>query len=200
MPTPFQAHKSRWQNCTRCPLHDGRQQVVFFRGVIPCDLLWCGEAPGQSEDVLGAPFVGPAGQLADEIARRAVPEGVRCAWCNLVGCFPREQKESGENEPPEVAIRACAPKLNEFVALARPRLIVTVGSLARDWLDPKHALKLRSERRLYNFVTGIPQVAITHPAAILRMPTAQKAWAVQKAVAIIAGAIEEHLSQGANHA
>jgi uracil-DNA glycosylase len=53
--------------CVRCPLHEGRTNVVFGNGNADADLMFVGEAPGHHEDLQGLPFVGRAGQLLDEL-------------------------------------------------------------------------------------------------------------------------------------
>ena len=55
------------RGCVRCPLAEGRTQVVFGTGNADADLMFVGEAPGAHEDQQGLPFVGRAGQLLDEL-------------------------------------------------------------------------------------------------------------------------------------
>lgn len=188
---------------------------VLCRGQIPCDVLLCGEGPGRGEDTLGIPFCGPAGQLiqsiVDEAAgqvrlcsvcRRAqvwngkqmtcpnrhtgaAPDPVRIAWTNVVACIPRDFDGQKAGEPSEEQKEACQPRLEEFIALARPRLIVCVGTVARDWLAQgfKMSVKLPEPRpRL---------VSVDHPAYILRMNQAQVGLAVQRCTVIIRNAIED---------
>lgn len=192
----YQQHVNKWKDCTRCDLHETRKHVVLARGSIPCDVLFVGEAPGESEDVLGAPFKGPAGKLLDEIVRRAWQEAgvdseLRWAMTNLVACIPRDQDEGGKAAEPEVeSIESCAPRLQEFVIITKPKLIVCVGSLARDWLDPKYkgCIKLGGNR-------VIPRIDIVHPAYILRLNIAQRGLTIQRCVVAVANAIEEYCSE-----
>src|SRR5207244_4450732 len=128
-------HVARWKDCTACPLCQQRDRIVLARGQVPCDVVFVGEAPGASEDVLGQPFVGPAGRLLDQIIERALPAGARFALTNLVACFPREAKARGENMPEVKEILACRPRLLEFIDLCRPKLVVRVGREAGDWVD-----------------------------------------------------------------
>ncbi len=186
--SPFQQHVERWRECGECGLCRQRQRVVFARGKIPCDLLCCGEAPGESEDVLGRPFVGPAGRLLDAIIERAVPATVRVAYCNLVGCIPRLPEGGKASEPVPEEIRACAPRLVEFVKIANPRLVVCVGALSRDYLDPKMMGSTK-------IPLTIPRVSITHPAAILRANLAMQSLAIQRCVVTIATAVREYLEK-----
>lgn len=196
--TPYQSHVAKWSVCRRCPLCADRATVVLARGSLPCSILFCGEAPGESEDVLGQPFVGPAGHLLDHIIKEAIPleqadgpdqppTGYLYDWAftNLVACFPKEQKEAGINEPPDEAILACRERLVELVMIAKPRLIVAVGTLARDWLDPK------AVRKNLKPLPTIPQAFIIHPAAILRAPTVQQSLMIRRSVVTLRSAIEK---------
>lgn len=183
------AHVERWKDCTRCGLCHQRSNIVLARGVVPCDVLFVGEAPGQSEDASGLPFKGPAGHLLDDIVTRAVSPGINCAYTNLVACYPREAKARGENEPEHHEILVCRPRLMEFIAIARPRLIVRVGTLAQNYL----------EHDAYGRVAGAEVVDIPHPAGILRkdVPAVKKQSMVQHAIVVIRNAVEDIMERGA---
>ena len=58
-------------NCTLCPLHKQATTVCVWgrrRGLLAAgsDAMAVGEAPGEREDRIGQPFVGPSGDLIDE--------------------------------------------------------------------------------------------------------------------------------------
>jgi uracil-DNA glycosylase family 4 len=172
-----------------CPL---ARKVVLARGTLPCDVLFIGEAPGVSEDVTGRPFVGPAGSLLDHIVATALaPEGTptcTVAFTNLVGCMPHADPDSGATfrEPTPDEIKACKPRLEDFIDLADPQLIVCVGALARDWLDEKRRYHVRTHR-------PVPMVDIPHPAAILRANVAQQSLLVQRCIVTIANAADAYV-------
>jgi uracil-DNA glycosylase len=63
----LRAYADETAGCTRCPLADGRTQVVFGVGNPDADLMFVGEAPGFHEDQQGIPFVGQAGKLLDRL-------------------------------------------------------------------------------------------------------------------------------------
>src|SRR6186997_2502161 len=65
--TVLTAVASEVRACTRCPLHHGRTQAVPGEGNPISDVLLVGEGPGAREDATGRPFVGPAGQLLNEL-------------------------------------------------------------------------------------------------------------------------------------
>lgn len=170
-------HIKRWDGCTKCALAHQRNRMCFARSEwpkgadrpnirLPCDVLFVGEAPGERENDLGLPFVGPAGNLMDQIIYRALPAEVTYSLANLVCCYPKEAKEAGDHKPKYEEMMACQPRLIEFANIARPRLTVCVGDLA------------------YRFVEKIctgPRVDIIHPSFILsRLPQAQKGMASNK--------------------
>lgn len=192
MTTVYQRHVERWRGCTACRLHEGRRQVVFARGDVPAHVVLVGEAPGRSENVIGSPFVGPAGHLMDSIVRVALAgllidgSAPRAAFCNIVGCFPREEKEAGINAPPASAIKACSPKLREFIEMCRPLLIVAVGALSKKWAP---------------MATEGPGgwqckwTSVTHPAAILRQPLVQQGMESRRAAVVIRTALDDLLEK-----
>ena len=182
----LERHRERWKDCTACSLCRSRKHVVLCRGKIPCDLLLCGEGPGFSEDVVGVPFCGPAGHLLDSIVNRAVPEGVRVAFTNLVCCIPLTESGEKNSEPDVLCIESCSVRLEEFVEIAAPRLVVAVGTLARDWLEVGQRYSIKIDRE-------IPRGWIKHPSAILRMNIAQQGLEIQRATVALRNACEEHL-------
>jgi DNA polymerase len=201
--TPFQLHVKNWKDCQRCELGCQRDKIVLARGVVPCDVLFIGEAPGASEDVIGQPFVGPAGKLLDHLVNRAgfnevvCPEPfliteknlprpmVRVAFTNLVACFPKEQKASGDNEPPEKAIKACRNRLAQFIKVCQPQLVVCVGKLSSKWVQTFRAGLGLDEVKL---------VHIVHPAGILRANEAQQGLMRQRVMVQLANALQQLVS------
>jgi len=147
-----------WKDCTACPLHCNRNKIVLARGQLPCDVLFVGEAPGQSEDCFGQPFIGPAGRQLDVLVKAAYQNKLRIAFTNLLCCLPIEQIQDKERirQPVKKEIEACSTRLAEFVQVAQPRLLVAVGQLAKSWLP-----------RLLEFDTS-GFCDIIHPSAILQ--------------------------------
>lgn len=187
--TPYQKHKKKWSKCKKCDLAKQRKKVCLFRGPmvglarLPTDVLFLGEAPGVSEDVLGKPFVGPAGHLLESIVKRGLPSRFFRCFTNLVACFPKEAKKEGTNEPSVKQIEACEPRLKEFLALCKPKLVVYVGKLAA-----KYAPTVVEDASK----GSIPEVVeIAHPAALLRMDASQQSLAVRRCIVAITTAAED---------
>lgn len=210
--SPFRAHVAKWTGCQLCPLGGTRLKMCFARGRLPADVLLCGEAPGESENVLGQPFVGPAGHLLDRIMARALAPfpGVRWVVTNLVCCIPRDPEKGGKLAVPlPEEVRACAPRLLEFIDLARPRLLVAVGAEARDWLDEKRghnvwfggkAPRLKDRAAALHPSHKIPRIDVIHPAAVLRMPLVGQTFTAQKAAVQIMTAVRTYVKGGSDAA
>jgi DNA polymerase len=177
MTTRFQLHRDKWRDCDLCQLCNVRTKVVIARGSVPADVLFVGEAPGASEDVVGSPFVGPAGRLLDHIIEAAIEEQHSWAMTNLVCCIPKDLG-GDKGEPPKESILACRPRLMEFMELCRPRLIICVGQLSKRWTPE---------------VDDIPKASILHPAAILRMDAGQRPLAIKRCVVAVSDAVATYL-------
>ena len=59
--------EARCLACQKCPLADGRHNVVFGVGPRNAEVMFIGEGPGEQEDLQGEPFVGRAGKLLDDM-------------------------------------------------------------------------------------------------------------------------------------
>lgn len=132
-------HHKLYVGCQKCGLCENRTKIVLWRGHIPCQVLFIGEGPGQSEDTLGKPFVGPSGRILDRIIRESAFNAFGAAdaytWAitNIVACRPA--KPNGDNrQPSKKEADACWHRLLQFIHLAQPRLIVTVGAIAKQFL------------------------------------------------------------------
>ena len=110
------------RGCTRCPLHRGRTNAVPGEGNPLSDVLLVGEGPGAREDATGRPFVGPAGQLLNELLRSVGWEREDVFIANVVKCRPPGNRDP---EPEEAA--ACRPYLERQEQALDPAVIVTLG-------------------------------------------------------------------------
>ena len=66
--------EKRWEefeascnSCEACELCKKRTNVVIYRGSRQAPLMIIGEAPGESEDLEGKPFVGRSGKLLQNL-------------------------------------------------------------------------------------------------------------------------------------
>ena len=147
--------------CTRCRLHATRTLAVPGEGNPLSDVLLVGEGPGAREDATGRPFVGPAGQLLDELLWSIGWTRADVFITNVVKCRPPANRDP---EPDEAA--SCAPFLDRQEAALEPVLVVTLGrhSLRRYLPDARISSVHGSLRR----VDGRFVLPMYHPAAALR--------------------------------
>lgn len=161
--------KDKWTSCNRCPLCKERHKVCLFRGQLPCDVLFIGEAPGESEDIVGYPFVGPAGQLLDklveaahrEVAHESHLKGLRFGYTNILCCIPKRPDPvvgfHGVRSPSKGEAAACRPRLVDLYSMCAPQLIVTLGKVPTKMLPSE----LKNENK--------DVLELIHPSAILQM-------------------------------
>jgi uracil-DNA glycosylase len=159
------------RHCHGCDLYQHATQVVFGEGRTHAAIFLVGEQPGDREDQLGRPFVGPAGQLLDKCLEMAGIDRSVVYVTNAVKHFKWEPrgKIRLHKKPNSPEIAACRPWLEKEIAAVRPQIIVCLGATAaQDLLGPQFRL---TKHRGEVFPTSNGPVAATiHPSAILRMP------------------------------
>ncbi len=185
--------------CRACALCSGRRHTVFgMGGFVPpsadqppaADWLIVGEAPGEQEDLSGWPFVGPAGQLLDNMLKAmgldrhrevVLGEGKAAQGtyiANVLKCRPPSNRNPEGDE-----VAQCLPYLRRQIDLLQPKIILTMGrfaaqALLHDSVPDVHGQPLGKLRGQVHRYRGIPVVVTYHPAYLLRaMGDKAKAWA-----------------------
>ena len=160
--------------CTRCPLHKPATQAVAGEGPQSAELMFVGEQPGDHEDLVGRPFVGPAGQLFDLLMAEAGLKREEAFVTNAVKHFkflPRGRKRLHQ-KPSQDEIATCNPWLRAEIALVQPRLIVAMGaSAAHALLGSGKAITDRRGRVEWR-TDGLPVLITLHPSFLLRLSDA----------------------------
>lgn len=147
--------------CELCALSRTRTNAVPGDGDPQAQIMIVGEAPGQTEDKQGLPFVGAAGQLLNQLL-----EGIGIARkdvyiTNIVKCRP-----PGNRDPLPDEVSACSAYLDRQIELIRPAVILLLGRHAVQRLLPGaagisriHGQMVQRGDRAY--------VPLYHPAAAL---------------------------------
>lgn len=127
-----------WDDCDRCPLSKSRGQVVHGRGELPADILFLGEGPGYSEDMLGYPFMGAAGNIFNRMLAASSLRSLGMSYfvCNTVGCRPTERRNGRDhNRPPtDDEQRSCRGRVDALFGMAKPAAVVALGKTADLWM------------------------------------------------------------------
>ena len=137
--------------------------MVPGEGSATADVMLVGEAPGATEDALGRPFVGRAGQLLDELLGAAGLERAAVYITNVMKARP-----PGNRDPHADEVAHHMPWLEAELALVQPRLVVPLG---------RHALahfvrgvRISDVHGTARTERGRTLFPLYHPAAALRSP------------------------------
>ncbi|MCL4541492.1 MAG: uracil-DNA glycosylase [Chloroflexi bacterium] len=150
----------RVRRCTLCQLARSRTHAVPGEGPANAEVMFIGEGPGYHEDQQGRPFVGAAGKFLEELLASVGLRRSDVYIANVVKCRPPQNRDP---LPEEVA--ACAPYLDEQIAMIDPLVVVTLGrySMAKFFAGEKIS-RIHGTARV---VGGRTVVAFYHPAAAL---------------------------------
>ena len=147
--------------CTDCPLHLRRTQAVPGTGPAGARIMAVGEGPGETEDRVGRPFVGAAGNVLTKLLESIGVRRDDIYITNVVKCRP-----PGNRDPEPAEMEACSHFLDAQIEIIRPDVILILGRHALARLLPGaggisrlHGRKVVRGDRLY--------VPLYHPAAAL---------------------------------
>ena len=119
-------------HCRACPLWERATQGVPGEGRPHARVMLVGEQPGDQEDRVGRPFVGPAGKLLDAALEKAGVDRGDVFVTNAVkhfSWFPRGKRRMHKT-PAQSEVAACLDWLEAEVSLVRPHVIVCLGATA----------------------------------------------------------------------
>lgn len=160
--------------CRGCDLYRNATQTVFGKGPQGARAVLVGEAPGDFEDIQGAPFVGPAGEVLDRaLVEAGLPrEAVYVTNAVKHFKFVLRGKRRIHQTPGTTEIGACRPWLDAELVLIRPRILVCLGATAsKALLGPD--FRLMKERGRFLQTRWAPKLLATlHPSAVLRAENA----------------------------
>ena len=174
------------ERCRKCEIGGQRRNSVYGEGDPCARLMVVGEGPGETEDQLGRPFVGRAGQLLDRMLAAIGLDRTKVYIANVVPWRPPGNRTP---TPQETAI--CLPFIRRQIQLCAPRWLVTMGNPStQTLLGVKDGItRIRGTWRVYEIAPGetVPALPTLHPAYLLRTPAAKRwSWldlrALRKAV------------------
>lgn len=148
--------------CTDCRLSDCRTKVVFGDGDQSADVVVIGDAPGRTEDLLGRPFVGAAGNLLDNLLGEAGFERDKVYVTTVVKCHPRDEAPDAD------VVDACSPYLIEQLGHLRPRVIITLGPVATGLILRRRIPLEKVAGFRFDVYDGVTLVPTYHPASVIK--------------------------------
>ncbi|MGJ3700055.1 UdgX family uracil-DNA binding protein [Variovorax sp. AFSI2.2] len=167
--------------CRECPLGARATQSVFGEGPVDAVLMVVGEQPGDKEDLVGRPFVGPAGKLFDRAVAELGWSREKLYVTNAVKHFKYELrgKRRIHKTPGQREAEACHHWLESEMELVQPRACIALGATAaRSLLGRPVAVMKERGQWIEDAATGRRVLVTLHPSALLRGDPAQReaAW------------------------
>src|SRR5215470_6109737 len=164
--------KNAAAGCKACDLWEKGTQTVFGEGGRRARVMFVGEQPGNEEDLIGKPFVGPAGRMFDSALEEAGINRQQTYVTNIVKHFKWEPrgKRRIHKKPNAQEINACRPWLEAEIAVVKPQVIVALGATAAQALLGAQ-FRVTKHRGEFLESTLAPYIMATvHPSSILRAP------------------------------
>ncbi|WP_298492446.1 UdgX family uracil-DNA binding protein [uncultured Maritimibacter sp.] len=158
--------------CRRCPLWENATQPVPGEGPLDAPLMFVGEQPGDQEDLMGRPFVGPAGRLFDDTLNEVGIDRDKAYVTNAVKHFkfvPRGKRRLHQN-PNRDEIEHCKWWLGIERERVQPDLIVAMGGTALESLTGSRKNLLKRRGQVEACDDGTPLFVTVHPSFLLRIP------------------------------
>ncbi len=173
--------KAAATSCRGCAIHCNATQTVFGDGPAHAKIMFVGEQPGDQEDRQGKPFVGPAGQLLDEVLIDVGIPRDQAYVTNAVKHFKWEPrgKRRLHATPSAREVTACKPWLMAEIEAIKPQLIVALGATAARSLFGNQFRVLKQRGQPIESPLAPVCIATIHPSAILRTPDDQRASALE---------------------
>jgi uracil-DNA glycosylase family 4 len=167
----LEALQAEVAQCSLCALCNTRSQSVFGSGNSHADWMIVGEAPGQSEDQQGLPFIGNSGLMLTEMLRAIDLSREEVFITNSVKCRPPDNRK-----PKAIEVESCKTYLLQQLALIKPRIILALGHVAAQALLNTELPIEQLTGKIHTF-NDTPVVVVYHPAYLLRvLPDKRKAW------------------------
>jgi DNA polymerase len=169
-------------DCRRCEaLCASRSRIVNGVGPEDAALLFVGEAPGQTEDETGEPFVGRSGDVLDTALRDQGLARRDVRITNCVRCRPPENRDPSTEEREN-----CRGYLDREIDAVDPEAIVALGKVPAEHLLDRSVSVTAEAGTVHDVrIEGAPRrlVVCVHPAATLYDPSQRETFASALSVA-----------------
>jgi len=158
--------------CHNCELGNFRKEnnykIVWGEGSLNARIMLVGEAPGENEALEGRPFIGRSGKLLRKLLSEFLDIKKDIFITNTVLCRPPNNREPNIEEQ-----LSCYPHLDTTFHLIKPKLILTAGKVAAEWLSRithKDYKIYQLEEAEWDDVWFL-WLPLYHPSYLLRKPT-----------------------------
>ncbi len=163
---------SNVKSCFNCNLSKTRNNPICGEGNLDAKIMLIAQAPGVQEDTKGKMFIGPSGQILNELLKGANLNREDIYMTNLIKCMlPKYRK------PKTKEIKSCSQYLDREIEIIKPQILVPLGFHAIKYIFTKYNQKLPSKDE-YNTIFGNLYLTsnnkflpLPHPAILLHNPS-----------------------------
>ena len=162
--------------CTRCNLHQYRINTPFSEGTPVRKLMIVAQAPGEKENLTGKIFVGPAGEILNELLEINDIDRNDIYMTNLIKCFLPQSKRPSRSQ-----IKACSSYLDREIELIGPSTIATLGYFATKYIYEKYTADTLSKPDIHELIGKVQWIGgqkilpLHHPSTVLYSNTSRAA-------------------------
>jgi DNA polymerase len=162
------------RSCERCTLSKSRKHALIGEGSPDAKVLIVALSPGIKEDSQNRMFIGPSGQVLNQLFFESGMDRKKVFMSNLIKCMlPHNRK------PQRTEIECCSVFLEDELSIVQPEIVVPLGSYAVRFImqkyDSGHQDSL-SEPAKFIFgkiitLSGQKIFPLSHPASLLYNPS-----------------------------
>jgi DNA polymerase len=154
------------QGCPNCPWKDRKSQTVPPEGPEDSPLFVVGRNPGSTEDLIGRPFIGPAGKRLDQFFSDAGISRDKVYITNTSKCYGGP----GDPCPTDEVFDCCEDFLKREIAQIKPKLIMPFGfdAYRRITGDVSPISVIQGKKVEFRHLPGWAYFPMTHPSMWLR--------------------------------
>jgi len=167
LPNNLKEIKSLVENCYLCELSKSRKNALFGEGNSNASLMFIADEPSEIEDELKSHFSGKSGEQLTKMIENVLPLKKEDVYItSLVKC----KSANGMNN---THFTACNSYLFKEIELVNPKLIVTLGEKAYDYLCPNmdKFSHIRGQMIKYKNYNILPTFSVSY---LLRNPSLKR--------------------------
>jgi DNA polymerase len=161
------------RTCERCTLAVTRKHALTGEGNIDARIMFVALSPGEKENIQNKMFVGPSGQVLNNLLDKAGINRESVFMTNLIKCMLPKNRKPKANE-----IETCFPFLEKEISIIQPEVIIPLGYYAT-WaiIEKYHTnpsilnMSFKSINGRLLFSDKIKVFPLTHPSALLYNPS-----------------------------
>ncbi|MEA3447780.1 MAG: uracil-DNA glycosylase [Bacteroidota bacterium] len=166
--TALQSLNKEIKHCRRCRLWEQRTHAIVGEGNIHARIFLIAQAPGEKEDKEGCMFVGPTGDIINQLFDNVHIKRSDVYMTNLIKCMlPKNRK------PKQDEINACSRFLDAEIDIINPEIIVPMGYQATKYVFKKYGhpdnIPEQTAGKLF-YRDGHKIYPIHHPSSVLYHP------------------------------